>query len=140
MPSGILGEIHKACGRTWADHGGLRGLCPEGGERSPGGVPILKRAGAIRKDVTTFAQLRASSELGDWLEPALDTLASVVWAAMYPPSPAPGEAAATAQDRVAAVAVSVDEFKEQLVMHVAAAIGKRQARRPVRKSTWSGVL
>lgn len=130
-------EIHSSCGQPWAIHKGASrlGACP-GGRLTAAGVPITKQ------ETATFAQLQASNELGAWLDPALDVVAQVVWAALYPPRPADDEAEASIEQRLAAVVASVDEFKEQLVVKVAEAIGKRA---PVRKTrhdapAWSGIL
>lgn len=107
------------------------------------GIPgvYLQRPESIAKaDVQTFSERQASGEIAEWLTPALDTLAQVVRAAMYPPAPAEGETGATPEQRLDAVRVSIDQFSEQLLGKVAEAIVKR-ASGPVRKGDddgWSG--
>ena len=103
-------------------------------------IALLKRAGAappVRK-AQSFAQLMAGQEAAQWLQPALDALAEVVWAAMYPGSETPQP---TAEQRLLAVANSVDEFKAALIMQLGAAIAAQPATVGKRaKSLWAGFV
>jgi hypothetical protein len=93
----------------------------------PAAAPIMKRgdrsARAILADGPTFGSLQASREIATWLPEALYILGEVIDAALRPPAAAgPGEPAVTADQRLMAVAISVDEFKAELVTRVGQAV------------------
>ena len=85
----------------------------------------------VRKATRTFAELQAEKAFSAWLPDALNALADVAYAAVYPDRS--DSVQATVEQRLTAVANSVDEFKEQLVMGISQAI-KAEKRAAVRKT------